>query len=94
MAHVDDANTLVEAAIVNIDNMSAAKREYGIDAFGLERLGDEVTARRYPIPGVFLLQLTLLFPLHFAGRCLTGTNHSRGFTVTGKYRYGRLPQSR
>ena len=44
MAHVDDTNTFIEATIVNIDNMPAAEREYGIDAFGLECLGDEVTA--------------------------------------------------
>ena len=44
MTHVDDTYAFIKTAIVDIDNMTATKRKYGIDAFGLERLGDQVTA--------------------------------------------------
>jgi hypothetical protein len=44
VTHVDDANTFIEATIVNIDDMPAAQREDGIDTFGLEGLGNEVAA--------------------------------------------------
>jgi len=44
VAYIDDADTLVETAIVNIDDMSTAERENGIDAFGLEGLGNQVTS--------------------------------------------------
>ena len=45
VAHVDDADALIEAAVVDVDDMAAAKREDGVHALGLQRLGDEMPAR-------------------------------------------------
>ena len=45
VAHVDDLDPLVQAAVVDVDDMSAAQREDGLDALVLERLGDQVAAR-------------------------------------------------
>ena len=47
VTHVDDTDALVQAAIVNIDDMSAAKREDGVDAFGLECFRDQVPTGDY-----------------------------------------------
>ena len=44
VAHIDDADALVDAAVVDVDDVAAAEREDGIDAFVLERLGDQVAA--------------------------------------------------
>ena len=33
MTHVDNADILIDTTIVDIDDMAATKREYGIDTF-------------------------------------------------------------
>ena len=43
--HVDDADALIDAAVIDVDDVAAAEREDRIDAFVLQRLGDQVTAR-------------------------------------------------
>ena len=45
MADVDDANPFIDAAIVDVDDVAAAKREYRVDALVLQRLGDQMAAR-------------------------------------------------
>ena len=47
VAHVDDLDALVQAAVVDVDDMAAAEREDGFDALVLERLGDQVAARDF-----------------------------------------------
>ena len=42
--HIHDADVLVDAAVVDIDNVSAAKRENGVDAFVSECFGDQAAA--------------------------------------------------
>ncbi len=44
VTHVDDADALVDAAVINVDDVAAAQREDGVHALGLERLGDEMAA--------------------------------------------------
>jgi hypothetical protein len=44
MTHIDDADTFVDAAVVDVDNVPAAQRENGVDAFALQHLGDKVAA--------------------------------------------------
>ena len=44
MAHIDDADACVEATIVDVDNVTAAQREDGVDTLVLQRLGDEMAA--------------------------------------------------
>src|SRR5882724_11100919 len=41
VAHVDDADAFIDAAIVDVDDVSAAQGEDRIDAFVLQRLGDQ-----------------------------------------------------
>ena len=41
MAHIDDADTLIDAAVVDVDDVAAAQREDGINAFILERFRDQ-----------------------------------------------------
>jgi hypothetical protein len=45
VTHVDYTNTFIEATVININNVTATEREYGIDALGFERLRDQMTAR-------------------------------------------------
>ena len=45
VAHVDNLDALVQAAVVDVDDMAAAQREDGLDALVLERLGNQVAAR-------------------------------------------------
>ncbi len=45
VAHVDDADALVDAAVVDVDDVAAAQREDRVDALVLERLRHEVAAR-------------------------------------------------
>ena len=45
VAHIDDADALVDAAVIDVDDVAAAQREDGVDAFVLERFGDKVAAR-------------------------------------------------
>ena len=44
VAHVDDADALIDAAVVDVDDVAAAQREDRVHAFVLERLGDQVAA--------------------------------------------------
>ncbi len=44
MAHVDDLDAFVDAAVVDVDDMAAAERPDHLDAFVLERLGDQMPA--------------------------------------------------
>src|SRR5512135_3661003 len=43
MAHVDDFDPLVDAAVVDVDDMAAAERPDHLDAFVFERLGDQMS---------------------------------------------------
>ena len=43
MAHIDDLDALVDASVVDVDDVAAAQREDGIDALALQGAGDEVT---------------------------------------------------
>ena len=45
VAHVDDADTFIDAAVVDVDDVSTTKREDRVDALILQRLGDQVAAR-------------------------------------------------
>ena len=45
VADVDDPDALVEAAVVDVDDVAAAQGEDGVHALVLERLGDEPAAR-------------------------------------------------
>ena len=45
VADVDDPDALVEAAVVDVDDVAAAQREDRVDALVLERLGREMAAR-------------------------------------------------
>jgi hypothetical protein len=45
VAYIDNANTLVEAAVIDVDDVPAAERKDGVDALGFERLGDKVATR-------------------------------------------------
>ena len=45
VTHVDDADALVHAAVVDIDDMAAAQREDRVHAFVLERLRHQMAAR-------------------------------------------------
>ncbi len=56
VAHVDDAYALVEAAVVNVDDVTAAQREHGVDALALESLGHEVSSRDQGAGTIFLGQ--------------------------------------
>ena len=44
VAHIDDADPFVDAAVVDVDDVPAAQRENRVDAFALQRLGDKVAA--------------------------------------------------
>ena len=44
MPHVDDANALVDAAIIDVDDVPAAQGEYRVDSLVLQSLGDQVAA--------------------------------------------------
>jgi hypothetical protein len=45
--HVDDLDALIDAAVIDVDDVPAAEREDRIDTLVLQRLGDEVTARDF-----------------------------------------------
>ena len=44
VAHIDDLDALVDAAVIDIDDVTAAQGEDGVHPLGLERLGDEVAS--------------------------------------------------
>ena len=58
VAHVDDADAFIEAAVVDVDDVAAAEREDGVHTLVLQRLGDETAARndvlvnRLPVQGI------------------------------------------
>ena len=60
MAHVDDLDAFVDAAVVDVDDVAAAKRPDHFDAFVLERLGDQMPAGDHWAASFFF---------SFAGRC-------------------------
>ena len=45
MSNIDNTNTFIEATIVNINNVTAAKRKYGVDTFGLQSFGNQMATR-------------------------------------------------
>ena len=45
VAHVDDTNAVVDAAVVDVDDMAAAQGEDGVHALVLERGGHQMSAR-------------------------------------------------
>ncbi len=45
MTHVDDPDALIDAAVVDVDDVAAAEREYRIHPFGLQRLRHQMAAR-------------------------------------------------
>jgi hypothetical protein len=56
VAHVDDADALIDAAIVDVDDVAAAQREDRVDALVLERLGHQVAARDHAGVAALALQ--------------------------------------
>ena len=44
VAHVDDADALIDAAVIDVDDVASAEREYRVDTLVLQRLGDQVAA--------------------------------------------------
>src|SRR5262249_46954920 len=59
VAHIDDANAFVNTTVVDIDDVTAAKREYRINALVLQRLGDQVATRDDACLAALLLQSVL-----------------------------------
>ena len=66
VAHVDDANALIDAAVVDVDDVAAAKREDRVDAFVLQRLGDQMAAGDHARIAALALQGI------FGGACVLG----------------------
>src|SRR5882757_1389483 len=62
MPHIDDANTFIDAAVIDIDDVAAAQREDGVDAFVFEGFGDQVAAGYHARVAALTLQRIL-------GRC-------------------------
>ena len=52
VAHVDDLDAFVKAAVVDVDDMAAAQGEDGLDALVFERLGNQVAARNFLLASV------------------------------------------
>src|SRR4029077_16496220 len=44
VAHIDDADALIDATVIDVDDVATAEREDGIDALVLQRPGDQMTA--------------------------------------------------
>ena len=44
MTHIHDADALVQTAVIDIDDMPAAEREYGVHPLVFQRLGDQMAA--------------------------------------------------
>ena len=45
MAHIDDADAFVQAAVIDVDDVTAAKRKDRVHTLVLQGLGDEIAAR-------------------------------------------------
>jgi hypothetical protein len=56
MAYVDDADALIDAAVIDVDDVATAQREDRVDALVPERLGDQTAARDHLAIPVLLLQ--------------------------------------
>ncbi len=82
VADVDDADVFIQAAVVNVDDVAAAKGEDGIDAFGLERLGNQVPAGDEVSGLVFFRQSV---------RCCAGHVFFLLMVITGFGSSGRTP---
>ena len=74
VAHVDDADALIDAAIVDVDDVAAAQGEDRVDALVLQRLGDQMAAGDDARVAALALQGV------FGGRGL-GLRIDAGFTV-------------
>ena len=83
VAHVDDPDAFVQAAVVDVDDVPAAEREDRVHAFVLERPGDQVTAGDDVGVGALPLQ-----------RIGGGRGHGKAFLDRGFVRAVRLPASR
>jgi hypothetical protein len=57
--YVDDTNALIDAAIIDVDDVAAAKRKDGVHTFVLQRLCDQMAAGNHarvaalPLQGIF-----------------------------------------
>jgi hypothetical protein len=56
VANIDDADALIDAAIINIDDVAAAKSEYRVDTLVLQRLRDQMTSRDHARVAALSLQ--------------------------------------
>ena len=56
VAHVDDADALVDATVVDVDDVAAAKREDRVHAFVLQCLCDQMAARYHACVAALALQ--------------------------------------
>jgi hypothetical protein len=56
--HVDDADVFVDAAVVDIDDVTTAEREDGVDTLVLERLGDQAAAGNTSASRLFLCRVS------------------------------------
>ena len=68
MAHVDDLDALVDAAVVDVDDMAAAERPDHLDAFVLERLGDQMPAGDHRVRSLLFSLRNLLALPSFTSR--------------------------
>src|SRR6202041_1847963 len=66
VAHVDDANTLIDAAVIDVDDVPAAQRENRVNTLVLQRFGNQVAARDHA--GVAALALQSVFGGRGRGR--------------------------
>ena len=76
VAHVDDLDAFVQAAVVDVDDMAAAQGEDGLDALVFERLGNQVAA------GNFLLRVGT-HALRRAGGGAFGESFGRSVSSAG-----------
>ncbi len=59
MAHIDDLNTLVDTAVVDIDNVATGNSEDVFNAFLLQHLGDDLAAGNLGNSGGLLVSVAL-----------------------------------
>ena len=59
VAHVDDADAFIDATVIDVDDVPAAKSEDGVHPFVFQRLGDQMAAGDHariaalPLQGIF-----------------------------------------
>src|ERR1051325_8939239 len=63
VAHVDDLDPFIETTVVDIDDMTPAKRPDHFDTLVFQRLRDQVTARDHR-SGRFLAAIVLIYSCH------------------------------